>query len=409
MQEKIKNFDEIKNVLEKLKKRGSKIVQCHGVFDLLHPGHIKHFKEAKEQGDTLIVTLTPDRFVNKGPGRPAFNEKLRLESLASLSFIDYVVLNDSPDAVSAIKKIKPNIYVKGQEYKNHKADVTKKIAEEVKAVEEGGGHIFYTDDIVFSSSTLINKYIDPLPEKVLEFVSELKKKYSLEEILEKIEKLSDLKVLVIGDAIIDQYQYVDPLGQSGKGQHMVVNCLDQEIFLGGSLIVSNHLSPFVKDVTLLAGVGNECDFTKFINEKLDLKINKKFISTSDKNTLTKKRYVIKDGETLIKLFESYSCNKSLLDEAQTQKMVSFIKNEAKKYDLILVCDFGNGLINSQIRDEICRSPTFLAINTQTNSGNRGFNVITQYKRADFISLNEPELRLAAHDRYGELEEISKKY
>jgi rfaE bifunctional protein nucleotidyltransferase chain/domain len=170
--------------------QGLRIVQCHGVFDLLHPGHIRHFREAKSQGDLLVVTLTPDRFVNKGPGRPAFTEALRLETLAALLDVDYVVLNDSPDAISAIRKIRPAVYVKGMEYQNHAEDVTGKIAEEARAVEEMGGTIYYTNDIVFSSSSLLNRYFDSVPPKVAEFLSLLKQDHSEDDILKKIHDLS---------------------------------------------------------------------------------------------------------------------------------------------------------------------------------------------------------------------------
>jgi rfaE bifunctional protein nucleotidyltransferase chain/domain len=164
--DKIKSLSEIEEILEKNRQNGLRIVQCHGVFDLLHPGHILHFREAKAQGDLLVVSITPDRFVNKGPGRPAFTEQLRMEALASLTDIDYVVLNDSPDAISVIQKIRPSFYIKGSEYADHSADVTGKISEETKAVEQAGGKIFYTNDIVFSSSSLLNKYFDSIPPQV---------------------------------------------------------------------------------------------------------------------------------------------------------------------------------------------------------------------------------------------------
>ena len=97
-----------------------KIVLCHGVFDLLHVGHIKHLKKAKALGDKLVVTLTADNFVNKGPGKPIFNQKLRAEAIASLEMVDFVAVNDFPTAVKPIKYIKPNIYCKGKDYKNSK-------------------------------------------------------------------------------------------------------------------------------------------------------------------------------------------------------------------------------------------------------------------------------------------------
>jgi len=228
---KIKSLQEIEEVLAEDQKNGNKIVLCHGVFDLLHPGHIRHFKLAKLMGDKLVVTITPDRYVNKGPDRPAFTEQLRLESIAALEDVDYVVLNDSPDAVSVIKTIKPAIYVKGSEYRSHDSDVTGKIVVEADAVQSVGGKIDYTDDIVFSSSSLLNRHFSNNPPQVEQCLQVIKDQYSLDDLLNKINSLKDLKVLVIGDAIIDEYQYVQPLGQSGKGHHMVTCCKEREIFL----------------------------------------------------------------------------------------------------------------------------------------------------------------------------------
>ena len=135
-QNKINKFEEIDKKIDLLKSDGKKIVLCHGVFDLLHVGHIKYFEEAKSFGDILLVTLTPDNFVNKGPGRPVFSEKLRLEAIAALEVVDYVILNKWPTAVETIKTIKPDVYVKGPDYKDHNKDLTGQIAEEVEAKDD---------------------------------------------------------------------------------------------------------------------------------------------------------------------------------------------------------------------------------------------------------------------------------
>jgi cytidyltransferase-like protein len=402
---KIKTFAELETILSEKRKKGLKIVQCHGVFDLLHPGHIRHFKDARSKGDCLVATVTPDRFVNKGPGRPAFTETLRLESLAALSDIDYVVLNDSPDAVSAIRQVRPHFYVKGIEYQNHASDVTGKISEEAQAVENLGGKILYTDDIVFSSSSLLNRYFESYPPKVSEFIQRLKKVYSLEEVLQKIEDLSKLKVLVVGDAIIDEYQYVEPLGQSGKGLHMVARCLDKEVFLGGSLIIANHVAQFAREVHLLTAVGKECPYLNFIRHHLAPNVSTDFAYLDETTTLVKKRYVSKDGKNLFKLFETYSGQDEHLNEEQTERFLKFIGKQSSEYDLILVADFGNGFTNHRLIDALSETKKFLSLNTQINSGNRGYNVVTNYRRADYISLNEPELRLSAHDKTSALEGI----
>ncbi|MFA5250752.1 MAG: PfkB family carbohydrate kinase [Parachlamydiales bacterium] len=405
MSNKIKNFSELKVILEKLKLSGQKIVQCHGVFDLLHPGHIRHFKEAKALGDKLVVSVTPDCYVNKGPGRPAFNEVLRLETLASLSTVDYVVLNDAPDAISAIEKIQPDVYVKGQEYQDHASDITGKIAQEAAAVESFGGSVYYSKDIVFSSSALINKYIMPHPPEVTAFIERVKKSFSLDEIIEQIHSLQSLKATIVGDAILDEYQYVEPLGQTGKGLHMVASLRDKELFLGGSLILANHMAQFVSEVNLVTALGKECPHLEFIRSKLDPKVNLLPVYIEKKPTLVKKRYVFQDGKNLNKLFETYSFSHQMMVDRQSQAVLQQLQKAVSSSDFLLVSDFGNGFINDSMVEEISRQPVFLALNTQTNSGNRGYNMITRYLRADYISLNEPELRLAFHDRDQELSKI----
>jgi rfaE bifunctional protein nucleotidyltransferase chain/domain len=404
-QEKIIPFSKIGSLVESLRKEGKTIVQCHGVFDLLHPGHIRHFKEAKAQGDILVVTLTRDEFVNKGPGRPAFTEALRMESLSALKMIDYVVLSPAKDAVTCIKEIAPDIYVKGPDYKNSSQDITGKIEVEKETVESLGGTIYFTSDIVFSSSSLLNRYVDSFPKEVTDFLKDFKKEYTISDLLQVIEDLSQLKVLVIGDAILDSYQYVSPLGQSGKGHHMVARCEGEELFLGGSLIVANHLAEFAGEVTLITSIGKNCPQQEFIYSHLNPNID--FVSLENESlpTLEKKRYVVKDGSNLTKLFETYSSADALLSTDQTKKVVQFLQTKAKDYDLVLACDFGNGFTNPHIVHAISNVTPFLAVNTQTNSGNRGFHVITHYRKADFISLNEPEIRGALQDRYSSLESI----
>jgi rfaE bifunctional protein nucleotidyltransferase chain/domain len=403
---KVKTFPEIEEILQLAHKDKKKVVLCHGVFDLLHPGHLRHFKRAKAEGDLLVVTVTPDRFVNKGPGRPVFTEALRLESLAALEDIDYVLLNDSPDAIFAIKKIKPDLYVKGLEYSNAAADVTGKISQEVQAVESVGGKVFFTDEIVFSSSSLLNQFFDPKSPEAAAFLDRLRTEYHVDEIIGKIEDLSTLKVLVIGDAIIDEYQYADPMGQSGKGHHMVVRSLGKDVFLGGSLIIANHLAQFAGEVTLLTAVGKNCPYSSFIQANLDSKIKQEFLSLEDTTTLIKKRYVLKDGRTLSKLFETYSGQEDPLSVGQTRHVLDYLQYHTAGFDLVLVCDFGNGFTNPMIIDGISELPNFTALNTQINSGNRGYNVVTNYRKANYISINEPELRLATHDKNSSVEGLA---
>ena len=116
----IKNIKKIKGIFKKLKIEKKRVVLCHGVFDVLHLGHIKHFENAKKFGDILVVSVTSDRYVNKGIGRPHFSLEHRMLAISSLSIVDFVVPSDYPTAIKNIELIKPNFYVKGPDYKNTK-------------------------------------------------------------------------------------------------------------------------------------------------------------------------------------------------------------------------------------------------------------------------------------------------
>lgn len=157
MKKKIFELQEAAPILHSLKAGGKKIVHCHGCFDLLHPGHIKYFQASKRMGDVLVVTLSPDRFVDKGPGRPVFNEGLRAESIAALECVDYVAINEWPTAEETLRLLKPDIYVKGQEFEKLE-DKTGKIQQEAKVVKEIGAELRFTHEIVFSSTKLLNEY-----------------------------------------------------------------------------------------------------------------------------------------------------------------------------------------------------------------------------------------------------------
>jgi rfaE bifunctional protein nucleotidyltransferase chain/domain len=166
---KIFGLEELSREIQRLRSEGKKIVHCHGCFDLMHPGHIKHFQAAKKMGDVLVVTVTPDIYVDKGPCRPVFNEDLRAESIAALECVDYVAINKWPTAVETLRLLRPHIYVKGQEFEE-KEDKTGKLQQEQRVLREIGAEMRYTHEIVFSSTNLLKRY----------FLSRLKEKNSQE-------------------------------------------------------------------------------------------------------------------------------------------------------------------------------------------------------------------------------------
>jgi rfaE bifunctional protein nucleotidyltransferase chain/domain len=154
---KILSLEKLAEKIREVKSQDKTIVHCHGCFDLMHPGHIKYFQAAKRMGDILVVTITPDRYVDKGPDRPVFPEMLRAESIAALECVDYVAINQWPTAVETLRLLRPHFYVKGQEFENLE-DKTGKLQKEYKVVKEVGAEIRFTHEIVFSSTKLLNTY-----------------------------------------------------------------------------------------------------------------------------------------------------------------------------------------------------------------------------------------------------------
>lgn len=375
---------------------GKKIVHCHGVFDLLHIGHIKHFSAAKKLGDVLVVTVTPDRFVFKGPGRPYFTEKLRADAIAALETVDYVIINNWPTAIEAIHYIKPYYYVKGGEYKDSTQDVTGKILDEQHAVETLGGQIHFTDEITFSSSTLLNQFYSNRSMEVSNYLESFKRKFSIFDVLGAISALQNLKILVIGETIIDVYDKCSAIGKSGKEPILVAKHNEQETYVGGVLAIANHVSDFCANVTCLTYFGENKEYEQFIREKVNQNVKLDPIYKLKSPTIVKKRFL--DGYLNQKLFEVYDINDEYLPTEQKNEFIARIDSHARDHDLIIIADYGHGLIDEEVAEYISSKPVFVCVNTQSNAGNHGFNCISKYPSADFVCIANRELQLAFRKR-----------
>ena len=380
--DKVKTIEELAEILVSLRAGNKKIVHCHGIFDLLHVGHIRHFEQAKRLGDTLVVTVTPDRYVNKGPHRPAFTEDLRGEAIAALDCVDYVAINKWPTAVETIELLKPDIYAKGADYKDAQKDYTGKIVDEEAAVKSVGGEIAFTDDITFSSSSLINRYLSAFPEEVSEYLAGFSERYPLDDVLRYLENARPLKVLVVGEAIIDEYQYCESIGKSAKEPVLATRYLSTEKFAGGSLAVSNHVANFCDNVGLLTFLGTEDAQEDFARQHVKSNVEKMFLYKENSPTIVKRRFV--ESYLLTKLFEVYVMNDEELNKTENQALCSKLRDILPQYDVVIVVDYGHGMLTGDAIDILCTQAPFLAVNTEANAGTRGFNTISKYPRADYV-------------------------
>ncbi len=395
------NFNEAGAFFDNLRAEGKKIVQCHGTFDLIHPGHIYHFEEAKALGDILVVTVTGEKFVNKGPGRPYFNDKMRSKNLAALECVDYVVVVPYPAAVEAIECVRPDIYCKGKEYIDRENDVTGNIHDDVAAVEKLGGQVRYVGSVVFSSTKLLNQHFDNLHEDVKRFCNDVSREISGAALCRSVNDFSKLKVLLVGDIIFDKYSYVNVLGLTSKASIISARLLSEDLQTGGALAVFRHLKQFTDNVTLVSLSGTEPWAKSIIDEYIPENDNS-IICDGDFTTIVKQRFVLPPsaGNQMTKLFSVNVIDDKEVSPEIINKVLDRLKIELPKHDMVLVTDFGHGLMHQTIREYIQQHAPFMALNCQTNSYNHGFNIINkQYKRADCFSLDATEISLSAGQRY----------
>ena len=304
-------------LLKEAQSNGANIVHAHGVFDLLHVGHIRHLEQAKELGDILVVTITPDHFVNKGPHRPAFTEQLRAHALAALGSVDYVAITESPTSVETIEHLKPDIFVKGTEFKELN-DMTGAVSLEAEAVKAVGGEIKFVGDIISSSSSLMNQHLAQFTEPQERFLEGIRQKYSLNEILEWMEKIADFTPLVVGEAVIEEYLFCQGLGQSVKDPVLAVQEESTELYAGGILSVSNAIAEFCKEVVLITQLGDTKKREGTARKLLNSKIQPIFLTKSKSPTIYKRQIV--DSYSGNKLFEIYDLNVGNCSPENTKRL-----------------------------------------------------------------------------------------
>lgn len=404
IKKKILPLDELIDKVKQLKKKGKTIVQSHGVFDLVHLGHIRHFNLAKKEGDVLIVTVTKDKYVKRGPGRPIFNEYLRAETLASLAVIDFVHIVEEPTAVEFIKALKPDIYAKGPDYKEK--DITGRVYKEKKTIESFGGRLVFTEDITFSSSKLINDNFDVYPQETVRYLKAISRKYPMETIIKKIDSLNEMKVLVLGDSIIDQYHYCHPMGKSSKEPLVVNKYVSEESFAGGVLATANNVANICRNVDMLTLLGQRDSFKDFIKSSLNSNIKPIFFYRKDAGSIVKRRFVNENANR--KLFEICYMKDDYITASLESEIMDYLNKNIKDYDLVVISDFGHGLLTKNIIKLVSSKAKYIALNVQTNSANIGFNLVTKYPRANCVCIDEMELRLATHDKFGDLKTHAKK-
>lgn len=367
----------------------------YGNFNILHPGHLRLLKFAKESSDYLIVAINSNKTTKD---LNLFDEQTRLESIKATSYVDEAfILNE--DILEYIKREKPFFIVKGKEHENEE-----NLEEEILK-EYGGKLLFTSGEIGFSSLDLLNKDFEINCSFISHSNEYIKRHHINKKQLERyIEDFSKLNILVIGDTIIDEYITCNPIGMSQEDPTIVVTPISSKKFIGGAAIVASHAKTLGAKVSYISVLGDDDNF-KFTNTYLEeLNINALLHKDSTRPTTLKQRFRA-HNKTLLRVnhLKQHYINKEF-----ERKIISKIK-KIKDLDLIIFSDFSYGVLTKNLIDtisEFAKKESIKIVADSQSSSQTGD--ISKFKDMDIVTPTEREIRLALNNFESGLVVLSKK-
>ena len=386
---KIKTVDELIEAVGK-RPRKKKVIMCHGVFDVVHPGHLRHLIYAKSKADILITSITADAHITKGQHRPHVPQDLRALNLAAFELVDYVVIDTEATPLKNMSLIQPDYFAKGYEYTAN--GVAAKTQEEAQILQSYGGELLFTPgDIVYSSSTLIELAPPAIKlEKLLTFME--MDKLTFASLREALDNLKGKRVHVVGDTIVDSYTQTAMIGGQTKTPTMSVLYERRDDYIGGAAIVAEHLRAAGAEVVFSTVLGED-KFKDFVMEGLAKSgVVCRPVIDSTRPT-TNKNAIVAGGYRLLKIdtLDNRSISDSVL--ATLCKAVRETATHA-----VVFSDFRHGLFNRRTIPRLIEAiPTGIFKVADSQVASRWGN-ITEFKGFDLITPNEREARFALGDQ-----------
>ena len=379
--------------------RKKKVILCHGNFDVVHPGHVRHLTYAKSKADILVVSITADKYVEKGIYRPFVPENLRALNLAAFQMVDYVITDHNKKPLNNLSILKPDYFAKGFEYTSSGLPPATK--EEAKVVEGYGGEMIFTPgDIIYSSTKLLNLSQPKIDiYKLINLMNRNKITFSI--LRNTLKKFKNIKVHVVGDTIVDSYTRTNLIGGHIKTPTPSVLYQEKTDYVGGAGIVSKHLKCAGAKVTFTTILGSDGlrDFVLKDLKKSNIKINAiidKTRPTTNKNTIISNNY---------KLLKIDRVDNHPISEKILNKIKNFVSKE--KTDVVIFSDFRHGIFNKTsipILVSSIKKNVFKVADSQvaTRWGN-----ITDFKNFDLITPNEKEARFSLADQDSSISELTR--
>ncbi|MEO1583288.1 MAG: PfkB family carbohydrate kinase [Planctomycetota bacterium] len=366
------------------RERGETVVLCHGCFDIVHPGHVRHLRQAREMGGVLVVSITGDAHISKGSGRPLIPQELRAENLAALDIVDHVHIDPSPTALGLLTELEPDVYIKGREYESNGDP---RFRAEREAVEAAGGRVvFSSGDVIFSSSALIGSLeqaVDPSHARLSQLLAD--PALSAEAAAARIERFRGRRVTIVGDAIIDTYVLCDRPDVAGESPMLTLRPLETRRYDGGAAIIARHAAAMGASPTLVTALPDTPESDELVGrlradgvEVLTLPVG---------GMLPEKQRFVVGTQKVVKVD---LVRPLVLDAGQRDALVGLVA-AAPRPDAAIIADFGLGVLTTRsietLARELRKRGAFLAGDI---SGRRGD--LLAMRGLDLVTPSESELR-----------------
>ncbi len=365
---------------------GLSLVQCHGCFDIVHPGHIRHLRQARAQGDLLLVSITSDETFSKRGGRPLIPEHLRAENLAELDCVDLVLIDRHHTASELLARVTPDVYVKGKEYETNNDP---RFAEERRIVEIAGGRVVFTGgEVVFSSTALIGtleRSLDPFHARMAQIAGDPRSGHDAMRRL--VDNFRSKRVLVIGESILDKYIHCDQAEVASESPVMTLRPVGQTTYDGGAAVIARHLRHLGAQVSLLTGLPHG-EAAVAMQQRLSAEsIDVHAVALAGE--LAEKQRFLVGPQKLMKL---NALSPIVLDASAQDRLLNQARElAAGGLDAIVIADFGNGLLSAALLRRLCLTLRPLTgILVGDVSGRRGN--LAAFDSADLLTPGEQEAR-----------------